>query len=157
MASRRVWSRKKLPRVLIVEDELLIALMIDEMVRQIGYTVSGIAHTSAEARLEFAKRNFDAVLLDYSLDRVPNPELADALLKRGIPFAFLTGYDYIIEPRHEKIPLLQKPFTPAQLRALLAELLGPQAAGAELTERLQALRDFGPYLTATDKMRPSQH
>ena len=56
------------PRILIIEDELLIALMIEEMVREIGYRVSGVAHTMAMAGQELAKRNYDAVLLDFNID-----------------------------------------------------------------------------------------
>jgi DNA-binding response OmpR family regulator len=118
-------AHERAPRILIVEDELLIAVLIREMVREIGYRVSGTAPTLAMARLEFAKRNFDAVLLDLNLEGQQHPEIADLLLEYGIPFAFVTGYDYLVEPRHEKIPILQKPFAPAQLRALLETLVGP--------------------------------
>ena len=55
------------PRLLIVEDELLVALIIEEMTLDIGYRVSGVAHTVPLARKEFAKRNFDVVLLDIGL------------------------------------------------------------------------------------------
>ena len=48
------------PRILATQDELLIALMIEEMVREAGYRVSGVAHTMAMARQEFARCNFDA-------------------------------------------------------------------------------------------------
>jgi CheY-like chemotaxis protein len=113
------------PRILIVEDELLIAVVIGEMVRQIGCRVSGTAPTIAMTHLEIAKRNFDAVLLDLNLDGQYHPEIADLLLEYGVPFAFVTGYDYLVEPRHEKIPILQKPFTPVQLRTLLETLVGP--------------------------------
>ncbi len=115
----------RVPRVLIVEDEFLIALMMEEMVREMGYEVSGIAHNIATARREFAKKNFDAVLLDISVGGRRDPETADFLLKTGVPFAFVTGYDYLVEPRHEKIPVLQKPFLPAQIRTLLEQLVGP--------------------------------
>ena len=66
--SSRLPAHGRPPRILIVEDELLIAVLIGEMVREIGYRVSGTAPTIAMARLEFAKRNFDAVLLDLNLD-----------------------------------------------------------------------------------------
>jgi DNA-binding response OmpR family regulator len=112
------------PRILIIEDELLIALMIEEMCRQAGYRVSGVAHTVKMARNELAKRNFDAVLLDISMGGKRYPESADRLVAKGIPFAFVTGYDYLVEPRHEKIPVLQKPFSPVQLRDLLETLVG---------------------------------
>ena len=110
--SSRLPAHGRSPRILIVEDELLIAVLIGEMVREIGYRVSGTAPTIAMARLEFAKRNFDAVLPDLNLDGQQHPETADLLLEYGVPFAFVTGYDYLVEPRHEKIPILQKPFTP---------------------------------------------
>jgi len=112
------------PRILIVEDQLEIALQMRETVRDLGYRVSGIARTSAQAHQEFAKLNFDAVLLDINLGDQHDMEAADFLLKTGIPFAFVTGYDYVIERRHEKIPLLEKPFTTVQLNLLLEKLVG---------------------------------
>jgi len=103
----------------------VFALQMSETVRDLGYRVSGIARTSAQAHQEFAKLNFDAVLLDINLGDQHDTEAADFLLKTGIPFAFVTGYDYVIEPRHEKIPLLEKPFTTVQLNVLLEKLVGP--------------------------------
>ena len=113
------------PRILIIEDELLIALMIEEMVREVGYRVSGVAHTLPMAKLEIAKRNYDAVLLDINIGGQYRAEIADRLPAWGVPFAFVTGYDYLVEPRHAQAPVLQKPFTPAQLRELLECLVGP--------------------------------
>ena len=46
----------------------------------------------------------------------------------------MTGYDYLVDPRHEKIPVLQKPFEPAHLRALLEELVGPASSTSELAQ-----------------------
>jgi CheY-like chemotaxis protein len=111
------------PRILVVEDELIVALLIEEMVRDAGYAISAIARTVGMAHLELAKRNFDAVLLDINLDDEYHPELADLLLESGIPFAFMTGYDYLVEPRHETITLLQKPFTKHQLADTLNTLV----------------------------------
>jgi DNA-binding response OmpR family regulator len=122
------------PRILIIEDELLIALLIEEMIRNLGYRISGIVRTAAMARLAFAKRNFDAVLLDVNLDDEYHPEIADILLETGTPFAFVTGYDYLLEPRHEKVSVLPKPFTPAQLRALLETLVGPASPSSEIAQ-----------------------
>ena len=122
------------PRILIVEDELLIALMIAEMVRDTRYHVSGIAHTPAMARQEFAKHNYDAVLLDINIGGRYNTEIADRLLKRGVPFAFVTGYDYLVEPRHENVPVLPKPFTFDQLRVLLRNLVGLSSSSGETAQ-----------------------
>jgi DNA-binding NtrC family response regulator len=108
--------------------------MIEEMVREIGYEVSGTVHNIAMARQEFAKKNFDAVLLDISVGGRRDPETADFLLKAGVPFAFVTGYDYLVEPRHEKIPVLQKPFVPAQILSLLEKLVGPASSSSEIAQ-----------------------
>jgi CheY-like chemotaxis protein len=117
LTASRVSSDTEQPaRILIIEDELLIALMIEEMVREIGYRVSAVAHTMAMASREFGKRNYDAVLLDINIGGRYHAVTADHLLGWGVPFAFVTGYDYLVEPNHEKVPVLQKPFTtgPAQ-------------------------------------------
>ncbi|HEY6024338.1 MAG TPA: response regulator [Pseudolabrys sp.] len=122
------------PRVLVIEDELLIALFIEEMTREGGYRVSAIAHNLALARQELAKRNFDAVLCDINIGGQCHPEVADQLMMSGIPFAFVTGYDYLVEPRHEKIPILQKPFTPLELCTLLQKLVGPGSHHGEIVK-----------------------
>jgi CheY-like chemotaxis protein len=117
-------TTQRSPRILIIEDELLIALLIEEMVKEIGYRVSKVAYTIAMARQEFVESNFDAVLLDINIGGRYQPEIADFLNDRGVPFAFVTGYDYFIVPRHQTVPVLQKPFTAVELRALLEELVG---------------------------------
>jgi CheY-like chemotaxis protein len=111
------------PRFLLIEDEFLIALLLEETIQEFGYRVSAVARTIPEARREFAKRNFDAVLLDINIDGRYNIEVADLLLRENIPCAFVTAYDYLVEPRHEHIPVLPKPFSRAQLRALLVSLV----------------------------------
>ena len=118
-------SRTRPPRILIVEDDLVIALMIEEFVREFGYAVSSVAGTVAMARLQIAQHNFDAVLLDINMEGEYQPETADALLEAAVPFAFVTGYDYVLEPRHQGVPLLEKPFGADQLRILLEKLVGP--------------------------------
>ena len=70
-------SRTRPPRILIVEDDLVIALMIEEFVREFGYAVSSVAGTVAMARLQIAQRNFDAVLLDINMEGAYQPETAD--------------------------------------------------------------------------------
>lgn len=122
------------PRILIVEDELLIALFIEEMIREIGYRVSGVAYTVALARQELAKRNFDAVLCDINIGGQYHLEIVDRLVKLDIPFAFVTGYDYLVEPRHEKLPILQKPFTALELCNLLGSLIGPGSPTGEIAQ-----------------------
>jgi DNA-binding response OmpR family regulator len=79
-------------RVLIIEDEFLIAVLIDDMLREFRYAVSGMATFISAARQELAKHNFDLVLLDLGLDEPHSPEIADILMENGTPFAFVTGY-----------------------------------------------------------------
>jgi two-component SAPR family response regulator len=116
---------RRAPRILIVEDELFIALLIEETVRLIGCRISAIADNISKANLELCKCNFDVVLLDLNIGGNYSTELADRVIKAKVPLAFITGYDYRVEPRHAHVPVLQKPFRPAQLNALLVQLLGP--------------------------------
>jgi CheY-like chemotaxis protein len=134
MANRPLQPASRIPpRILIVEDDLVIALMVEEIVRELGYTVSGVAGTIATAHLQIARRDFDAVLLDIDLGGEYHPETADILLETGVPFAFVTGYDYVLEPRHEGVPLLEKPFKTPQLRVLLEKLVGSGSATSKIT------------------------
>ena len=68
-------ARGRAPRILIIEDELLIALVIEEMAKDLGYRISGIASNLAQVRQELAKRNFDGALLDVHLDGALAPNL----------------------------------------------------------------------------------
>jgi DNA-binding response OmpR family regulator len=70
-------SPSRTPRFLVIEDELLIALFLEEMIREFGYRVSAVARTIPEARRELAKRNYDAVLLDIKIDGRYKTEIAD--------------------------------------------------------------------------------
>lgn len=112
--------------------------MIEEVARDLGYRISGIASTIALARQKLAKRNFDGALLDVNLDGRPCPELADLLMERAVPFAFVTAYGYFVEPRHDNVPILQKPFTPAQLGVLLVNLVGPPKSTAAAAQPASA-------------------
>jgi DNA-binding NtrC family response regulator len=127
-------------RILIVEDELFIALLIEETVRLMGCRISAIADTLSKANLELNKRNYDVVLLDLNIGGKYSTELADRIIKAKRPVAFITGYDYLVEPRHEHIPVLQKPFRPAQLNALLVQLLGPDLDSSPI-DPLQTVKE----------------
>ena len=91
---------------------------------ELGYRVSGTAHTIATATPGVGKRDYDAVLLDINISsEYHHFELADRLMEQGIPVgAFVTGYDYLVDPRHGNVPVLQKPFLSDDLRISLEEL-----------------------------------
>lgn len=111
-------------RILLVEDEALVAMMVEDMLRDFGATVAGPAHALAQA-LEFAATEaLDAALLDVNLGGEPVYPVAEELARRGIPFAFASGYGEsgIAEGFRDR-PVLQKPFDEATLVSVLSGLI----------------------------------
>ena len=114
------------PRVLIIENDFLIAEMINDMVRDLGYTVTRTVHRLPSALKELSKENFDGALVNIGIDEQKHGvEIADILTEMGVPFGFVTGYGHALAERHAHVPLLQKPFNAEQLRALLQTIVGP--------------------------------
>ena len=114
------------PRVLIIENDFLIGEMIHDMVAELGYSVTKVAHRLPSALNEISKENFDGALVNIGIDdQKHGNDIADILLAKNIPFAFVTGYGHALEQRHAGIPLLQKPFNREQLRVLLEAIIGP--------------------------------
>jgi CheY-like chemotaxis protein len=119
-------NAKRTPRILIVENDFLIGEMLHDMVAELGYGVTKVAHRLPSAINEIFKENFDAALVNIGIDEQKHGnEIADILLAKNIPFAFVTGYTHAPEGRHAHVPLLQKPFNRLQLRAVLEAILGP--------------------------------
>ncbi len=113
-----------LPRVLVVEDEALIRMLLEDMLGELGYTPAAAVGTLAEA-IAFARDgNFEAAILDVNLDGVEIYPVADILARRGTPFVFVTGYgEASLAENYCDRPALQKPFHSDQLRAVLDRLL----------------------------------
>lgn len=118
-------------RILLVEDEPLIAMEIEAELLSAGCEVIGPAGTLAGALRLVAESSCDAALLDANLGGQPVDTLATALTQRGIPFAFATGYgrDALPFAFREQAAVLTKPFGPDQLLATLRALLA-EGAGA---------------------------
>jgi CheY-like chemotaxis protein len=112
-------------RVLVVEDESLVAMMLEEMLQELNCSVLGPAGDLAEA-LGFAEKGeFDVALLDVSLRRTPSFPVAEILQKRGIPFVFMTGYGAEDFPAaYQQLPRLSKPFDLPDLQRALKALTG---------------------------------
>lgn len=111
-------------RVLVVEDEVLVALDIESILTDAGMVVSGRAGTLDAARRAVALGQFDVVLLDANLAGQPVLDLAAALQRQGVPFAFATGYGREgINAEFRDVPVLSKPFTAEQLIGLMRRLL----------------------------------
>jgi PAS domain S-box-containing protein len=98
------------PRVLLVEDEALVAMMIQECLGDFGYQVIGPISTATEAAARAKDGNFEAAVLDINLGDGAVYPIAEALTARGVPFVFVTGYDAeSVDPRFRNVPVLQKP------------------------------------------------
>src|ERR1044072_7944688 len=102
-------------RVLIIEDEYLISDVMEDMVREFGYEISGSAHTRASALEAIDRNDFDIALVDLSMDGKAFPELPDRLMELDRPFAFVSDYQRALEARHAHIEILLKPFRPEEL------------------------------------------
>jgi CheY-like chemotaxis protein len=107
-------------RILVVEDELMIRMLLEDLLGELGYTVAAEAARIEEA-LDAAKNaDFDIAILDVNLNGQPISPVADALVARGMPFVFATGYGErgLPEPYRDR-PTLKKPFQMDGLKQML--------------------------------------
>jgi DNA-binding response OmpR family regulator len=111
-------------RVLVVEDEGLIALEIETLLKEMGCVVFGPAPTVARALALIAQEEADFALLDVNLGGTRSTPVAEALRERGMPYALITGYDadQLPEPALGGIPYLGKPIDYRALERLLTEI-----------------------------------
>lgn len=115
-------------RVLVVEDEMMVSMLIEDMLGDLGCTVVGPASRLDEAMALARGGGIDCAVLDVNLGGQPIFPLADLLRERGRPFAFATGYgDAGLRDVDRGSPVLQKPFREGDLARVLGEL---QTAGA---------------------------
>ena len=111
------------PRVLVVEDEYLIRMLLEDMLADLGYEIAAAVGSIAEASDVAAKGEFDVAILDVNLDGKEIYPVADILMKRGLPFVFVSGYgEGSLPPDYRGRPALQKPFQIERLRTALAAL-----------------------------------
>jgi CheY-like chemotaxis protein len=110
-------------RVLVVEDEPMIRILLEDMLGELGYTVAAEAARIEEEALEATKNaDFDVAILDANLNGEPALPVADALVARGTPFVFATGYGELPEPYRDR-PTLRKPFQIDGLKGMLQSTL----------------------------------
>ena len=113
-------------RVLVVEDEALIAMLAEEMLGELGCIIHAVAPTVPKALALVEAGGFDLALLDVNVARERVFPVAEALAARGIPFAFASGYgEQGLRDDFKGRPLVGKPYSGTQLeKALLAALAG---------------------------------
>lgn len=110
-----------LGRVLIVEDEMLVSMMLQDMLEELGYETLGPVTRLAEALAVAGSAEIAAAVLDINLNGKETYPVADELRRRGIPFVFATGYGTeIVLRRYPDTPAVQKPFQRHELARVLA-------------------------------------
>jgi two-component sensor histidine kinase/CheY-like chemotaxis protein len=114
----------KRPRVLLVEDEALVGMLIHDFLEEIGCTVTGPISELEEALQSARSETFDAAVLDVNLGGAFAYPVAELLRTRGVPFVFLTGYaQESLDERFAGAPTLRKPIERDSLEAALQTAL----------------------------------
>lgn len=110
-------------KILLVEDEMMVAMLVEAVLENEGCTVISAGHLE-QATLLATEHGLDAAVLDVNLHGKPSYPVADALAARGIPFVFATGYGDVqllrLYPTHL---VLAKPYRPEELIATLSSLI----------------------------------
>jgi CheY-like chemotaxis protein len=118
-------------RLLVVEDEMLIAMTIEDVLTDLGCVVVGPASSVAKALALLDREEIDGAILDLNLKGEQAIPVAEALQKRGKPFFFLTGYGSTGSNQAMfDAPTLPKPFDPASLQQLIEETIVPRRKAA---------------------------
>jgi CheY-like chemotaxis protein len=113
-------------RVLIVEDEMVVAMLLEDMLEELGCQVAATAARVPEALAAIEAIEIDAAILDVNLDGTRSYSVADALTARGIPLVFSTGYGVAaFEQKYRHHPILAKPFRIDDLADALEEAIAP--------------------------------
>ena len=117
-------------RILVVEDEALVAMLLEDALMDAGCTILGPG-SSVEQSLSILQHNRpDAAVIDLNLAGESSGPVADALAAMGVPFLVATGYGAEGLPKgHENVPVLTKPYDPGELIEMLAQLCDARAPG----------------------------
>ncbi|MBW9055631.1 response regulator [Rhizobium mesosinicum] len=111
-------------KVLVVEDEGMVALMIEDMLQDLGFEVVASVSRLAEARTVATEVDADLGVLDVNLAGEPSFSIAEILRKRRIPFIFSTGYGLSGLPdEFADQPFIGKPFSMSELKQTIEAAL----------------------------------
>ncbi len=114
-------------RILLVEDEAMIAMLVEDMLEDLGFeTVGPALHIESALRLAETER-LDAAILDVNMGEQRSYCVAKVLNRRGIPYIFATGYGADgIEAGHSPARVLQKPYLEFDIESALRAVLSPE-------------------------------
>jgi CheY-like chemotaxis protein len=119
-----------MPRILLLDDEPLISMMVEEWLTEIGCETVGPANTIPGAFDLINSEGLDGAILDVTIGRDDSFSIADVLVGRGIPFAFATGHGpHGIADRFTDPLVLSKPFDFAAVQSIVARLLERNQSG----------------------------
>jgi CheY-like chemotaxis protein len=114
-------------RVLVIEDESMVTMLIEDTLTEIGCAVAETASRLEDALDKATRLEFDVAIVDVNLNGRQTYPVAEILLTRGIPLVFATGYGAAGLPsRFDGIPLLPKPFQQSDMELALSRALGRQ-------------------------------
>jgi CheY-like chemotaxis protein len=103
-------------KVLIIEDESIVAMMIEDLIVDMGHEVVGIAGRLEQAQRLAEELTVDFAIVDVNLNGQHTYPVAETLKARGVPFVFATGYGAQgLKDEWKQSPVLQKPFQPDEL------------------------------------------
>ncbi|MFO1015889.1 MAG: response regulator [Caulobacteraceae bacterium] len=110
-------------RVLVVEDEPIVAMLVEDLLQDFGCQIAACVTTAEEAEELAREMDIDFALLDVNLGGTMSFGVADALNARGVPFAFLTGYGVqgVRADLRESI-IIHKPVDPDRLKSIVESL-----------------------------------
>jgi CheY-like chemotaxis protein len=114
-------------RVMIVEDEKILAAVLDDALQLSGAMPPTVCFDPERALSALASENFDAAILDVALGRRDSYAVADELRHRHIPFAFATASDHLPEA-YRDVPHLRKPYDYEELLRCVAALCATRQA-----------------------------
>ena len=116
-------------RLLLVEDESLVAMLVEDMLLDLGCEVVEVASRLDTGLALASHLDIDAAVLDVNLGgNARSFPIAERLAERGIPFVFATGYGRAgLEGRFATVPVVQKPFRADDLEAVLNDLTSPRS------------------------------
>jgi DNA-binding response OmpR family regulator len=109
-------------RVLVVEDEPVVAMYLEDILDSLGHITIGPAARLAEGLAIANAEPIDAAILDINLGNERSVPIAELLRTRGIPFAFASGYGTAPEGFGKEVPLIGKPYREADIDGVLRAL-----------------------------------
>jgi CheY-like chemotaxis protein len=110
--------------IFIVEDESVIAMLLEDFLGELGCVVAGVASRLEEAVEKISALSFDAAIVDVNLNGHQTYPLAELLRKKGCSFVFATGYGAATLPKAlDGVPVISKPFTLRDLETAFASAL----------------------------------